>query len=72
MTHDFPPAATRNVMSEIRAHYREMPGLVLTRAQACRLFAIGETEIVVAFTRLVREGFLRQVRADRYALADRP
>jgi hypothetical protein len=72
MTHDNPPATSRNLIVEIRAHYREMPGLVLTRAQACRLFAMGETEIVRAFSRLVGEGFLRQVNADRYALADRP
>ena len=78
MLHDVPPAAERNVttsrnlIAEIRAHYREMPGLVLTRAQACRLFAMGETEIIRAFTCLVREGFLQHLKADRYALADRP
>jgi hypothetical protein len=71
MTHDAPPGASRNLLSEIRAHYREMPGLVLTRRQACRLFAVGEAEVVRAFTNLVREGFLQQLKADRYALADR-
>jgi hypothetical protein len=65
-------SAHRNLLAEIRAHYREMPGLVLTRAQASRLFAVGETEVVGVLTRLVSEGFLRQVKADRYALADRP
>jgi hypothetical protein len=61
----------RNLLSEIRAHYREMPGLILTRAQACRLFAIGEAEAAGAFARLVGEGFLQQLNADRYALAGR-
>lgn len=58
-------------MSEIRAQYREMPGLVLTRAQACRLFAIGEAEVVRVFSFLVAEGFLQHLKSDRYALAKR-
>jgi hypothetical protein len=66
-----PHATERNLIAEIRAHYREMPGLVLTRAQACRLFAIRDEELVGAFTRLVSEGFLQQLKADRYALAGR-
>jgi hypothetical protein len=42
----------------VRAEYREMPGLRLTLAQACRLWQIPPTACQAVLHTLVDEGFL--------------
>ena len=42
----------------IRGEFREMPGLLLTPAQACRLWSLDASTCHSALTKLVEEGFL--------------
>lgn len=44
--------------ARIRAEYGEMPGLVLTRAQAQRLWRLSPAECDAALATLISEGFL--------------
>jgi len=44
--------------ARIRAEYREMPGLRLTLAQACRLWQVDAAQCSVVLETLVQEGFL--------------
>jgi hypothetical protein len=47
--------------ARIRAEYREMPGLRLTLAQACRLWQLDATICELLLNELVRERFLYTV-----------
>jgi hypothetical protein len=58
------------MLTQLRAMYREMPGMVLTIPQACRLMHSDDSIIRSSFETLVAQGFLRQVRPGRYALAE--
>ena len=51
------------LLARVRAEYREMPGLQLTLAQACRLWQIEPATCEHVLVTLVGEGFLG-VRAD--------
>ena len=44
--------------NRIRAEYREMPGLCLTVAQACRLWQMDATTCTIVLETLVEEGVL--------------
>ena len=44
----------------IRGEYREMPGLRLTSAQACRLWQVDASTCETLLEQLVRETFLRK------------
>lgn len=46
------------LLNRIRGEYREMPGLRLTLAQACRLWQIESAECAAALDALVRDGEL--------------
>lgn len=47
------------VMTErIRGEFREMPGLTLSLAQACRLWSLDEVTCGEALSQLVQNGFL--------------
>lgn len=46
------------LVTRIRGEYREMPGLRLTAAQACRLWQIDAPTCDVVLQTLVSEGFL--------------
>jgi hypothetical protein len=46
------------LIARIRGEYREMPGLRLTFAQACRLWQVDARTCETVLERLVREAFL--------------
>jgi DNA-binding IclR family transcriptional regulator len=46
------------LLSRIRGEYREMPGLGLTFAQACRLWQVDQATCQRMLEQLVRESFL--------------
>ena len=47
-----------SLLARIRSEYREMPGLRLTFAQACRLWGIDASTCEVVLNQLVQEAFL--------------
>jgi len=49
---------TSLIPERIRGEFREMPGLMLTAAQACRLWSIDASTCHSALAQLVDEGFL--------------
>ena len=49
---------TSLIAERIRGEFREMPGLVLTAAQACRLWSLDVSTCHSALTQLVDAGFL--------------
>ena len=59
-----------STLLELRSCYREMPGTILTLAQACRLTAAPESRVRAAINALIEEGFLRSVGPERYGRAD--
>jgi hypothetical protein len=60
------------LLNRIRAEYREMPGLQLTVAQACRLWQLDQPTCAAALAQLMREAFLRQTSNGGYvALPER-
>jgi len=46
------------IAERIRGEFREMPGLVLTAAQACRLWSLDVSTCLATLTQLVEAGFL--------------
>ena len=52
----------------IRAEFREMPGMILTLAQAAKLWHLPLDECAGVLQALVREGFLAEVRDHRFTL----
>lgn len=49
-----------SLVARIRGEYREMPGLRLTFAQACRLWQVDAPTCQTLLEQLVRETFLRK------------
>lgn len=49
-----------SLVARIRGEYREMPGLRLTFAQACRLWQVDAPTCEMLLEQLVRETFLRK------------
>jgi hypothetical protein len=47
-----------SLIGRIRGEYREMPGLRLTFAQACRLWQVDPSTCEMVLEQLVREAFL--------------
>src|SRR3954464_9970949 len=60
------PLPSAALMARARGEYREMPGLRLTVAQACRLWQVGVVPCTQGFRRLVSEGFLEQTNTGFY------
>ena len=54
------------LLNRIRAEYREMPGLRLTTAQACRLWQLDAATCQAALRRLQDEQFLHCTRDGAY------
>jgi hypothetical protein len=54
------------LLSRIRGEYREMPGLRLTFAQACRLWQLDADICREILARLVGERFLQQTEGGFY------
>lgn len=67
---ELPCLELSDVCSRVKAEFREMPGLTLTSAQACRLFGLDRPECERVLGALVTAGFLATdgrvfARADR-------
>ena len=62
------PAAPE-LLARIRGEYREMPGLRLSFAQACRLWQLDTSACVMVLEELIREGFLYKTRNGDYIAA---
>jgi hypothetical protein len=60
------PVPSDALMARARGEYREMPGLRLTVAQACRLWQLDVVLCTKVFDRLVSEGFLQQTNTGFY------
>jgi len=60
------------LVQRVRGEFREMPGLRLTFAQACRLWQLDPTTCEVVLERLTRDGELLQTRQGHYVAAPRP
>jgi len=60
------------LVQRVRGEFREMPGLRLTFAQACRLWQLDPTTCEVVLERLTRDGVLLQTRQGHYVAAPRP
>jgi hypothetical protein len=55
--------------SRIRSEYREMPGLNLTLAQACRLWQMDQSTCETVLGQLTTEGALVRLASGKYAAA---
>jgi hypothetical protein len=58
-----------SLVARIRGEYREMPGLRLTFAQACRLWQMDAPTCQALLERLVREAFLYKTDSGAYIAA---
>lgn len=68
---DAPAPPDVALLHHILAEYREMPGLCLTHAQACRLFNLAPDICARAMGTLVDHGVLKEMSHGRLILADR-
>ena len=59
------------LIQRVRGEFREMPGLRLTLAQACRLWQLDSTTCEALLDRLTRDGVLLQTRQGHYVAAPR-
>lgn len=59
-----------DVLNQIEAEYREMPGLNVTAAQAQRLWGLDHATCKRALETLVDRGVLRRTRREAYVGAD--
>ena len=59
------------LVQRVRGEFREMPGLRLTFAQACRLWQLDPTTCGLVLERLIRDGVLLQTRQGNYVAAPR-
>jgi hypothetical protein len=60
------------LVERIREEYAAMPGLKLTREQACRLWGVGHETCTAALETLLAEGFLHRTGTDKYVALPRP
>jgi hypothetical protein len=60
------------LVQRVRGEYREMPGLRLTFAQACRLWHMDAASCQAVLTRLVHDGILIQTRHGHYIAPPSP
>ena len=66
------PTSTARLVERIREEYAAMPGLKLTREQACRLWGAGHGTCEAALEALLAEGFLHQTGTGKYVTLPRP
>jgi hypothetical protein len=64
-------SSTTRLVERIREEYVAMPGLKLTREQACRLWGAGRETCAAALEVLVAEGFLHQTGTGNYVALPR-
>ena len=62
--------AIADVLRQIEAEYREMPGLNITEAQAQRLWGLDSTTCKQALDALVHRGVLRRTHREVYVRAE--
>jgi hypothetical protein len=67
--HAIIPETKALIVERIRGEFREMPGLTLTAAQACRLWSLDMATCTEAFTRLIDAGYLWQKADGTYGRA---
>jgi len=60
------------LVQRVCGEFREMPGLRLTFAQACRLWHMDAASCQAVLTRLVRDGILMQTRHGHYIATPTP
>ena len=60
------PRASREILQRVEAEYLEMPGLILTEAQAKRLWNLDAGVCAAVLTRLVDQGVLRRRKDGTY------
>jgi hypothetical protein len=53
-----PSAPLATLLQRVREHYRNTPGLTLTKPQATRLFGVAPSVCAAMLSALVRESFL--------------
>jgi len=63
---------TTRLVERIREEYAAMPGLKLTREQACRLWGVGHETCAAALEALLAEGFLHETGTGKYVALPRP
>jgi len=63
---------TARLVERIREEYIAMPGLKLTREQACRLWGVGHDTCEAALCALLAEGFLHETGTGKYVALPRP
>jgi hypothetical protein len=61
-----------SLVDRVRGEYREMPGLRLTFAQACRLWQVDPPTCEMLLEQLVRETFLRKTLDGAYIALPAP
>lgn len=66
---DAAPGAPRALIRRIQSEYFEMPGLILTEAQAQRLWAVDDRTCRIVLATLVERSFLRRTAAGAYVRA---
>ena len=64
--------STSTLISKMRGEYESLPGLKLTREQACRLWAVDEETCEIAFDALISEGFLHRTGTGKFIALPRP
>jgi hypothetical protein len=60
------------LVERMRAEYEALPGLKLTRVQACRLWSVSDSVCGAALDLLIAEGFLWLAPSGRYVALPRP
>ena len=63
---------TEILVDRIRSEYAALPGLKLTRDQACRLWAVDDEHCTAAFEILLAEGFLHRTGTGKFVALPRP
>jgi hypothetical protein len=61
-----------SLLARIRGEYQEMPGLRLTRAQACRLWQVDPATCEVVLQTLLAEGFLARTTNGMFVASPAP
>jgi hypothetical protein len=64
--------STSTLITRIRGEYMTMPGLKLTREQACRLWAVDDDTCSAALEALIDEGFLHRTGTGKFIALPRP
>jgi hypothetical protein len=64
--------STSTLITRMRGEYESMPGLKLTREQACRMWAVDQITCSAALDTLITEGFLHRTGTGKFIALPRP